>query len=474
MRDFIGWIEHEGGPTPEIIQAMISEHDTQRKRMKAQYDRYAAEVEAVPILTRQLMQGGEAYNAEHIQRVDTMVNNTLNNTFDSEIVNTKVGYMFGIPITYDVDKVAASYETLKDLLKTFNLRNSVEDKDSEWGKKAAICGYGARLCFIDKEKNERVMNVEPWEVFILSETGNIAEPTYALRYYSQTRYDGETVLVACFYDAKHMYRFEAAKSSDYTLVDTKLHMFDYCPLFGLPNNEELKGDAEKVYNLIDAYDRTFSDASNEIEQYRLAYLVLRGMGLSDEAREELKHNGVFNLFNETDDVKYLTKDINDNLIEHHLDRLEENILRLASSVNFGDGTFGTQITGVALKYKLTALESKCMTMERKTASALRYQMKVLCSSWSKRHSIGTEDYLQVFTTFTRNIPLDLLTEAQTTVSLQGAVSERTRLAALPIVDDVDYEIEEMKKESAMFEEIQSPFTDDESEDSQQNKDKAAE
>lgn len=462
MRDYIGWIRATGAPTPEIIDSMIQEHRGDHERMKWQYERYRVEDEAVPILTRQL-HTNTVPNVDSIHRIDTMVNNTLNNTFDSEIVDNKIGYMFGIPITYDVDKNATAAEKLKELLKTFNLRNTVEDKDSEWAKKAAICGYGVRLCYIDTETNERIMNVNPWEVMILSEVDDIAEPTYALRYFEQTRYDGETIQVACFYDDKYYYRFEAALSNDYELVDKKLHMFEYCPLFGLANNDELLGDAEKVYNLIDAYDRTLSDASNEIEQYRLAYLVLKGLGLSEEAREQLKHNGIFELFGEGDDVKYLTKDINDALIEHHLDRLEENILRLAKSVNFGDGTFGTSITGVALRYKLMAMESKCMMMERKAQSALRYQAKVLCSSWKRRNAIHEDDYLQIFTTFTRNVPVDLLNEAQTTVALQGAVSERTRLAALPIVDDVDYELEEMKKDAEMME-PQEPYMDDDPDD----------
>lgn len=39
-----------------------------------------------------------------MQRVDDKVNNTLNNPLDAEIVDTKVGYMFGNPISYVVDK----------------------------------------------------------------------------------------------------------------------------------------------------------------------------------------------------------------------------------------------------------------------------------------------------------------------------------------------------------------------------------
>lgn len=168
------------------------------------------------------------------------------------------------------------------------------------------------------------------------------------------------------------------------MIDKKPHMFDYCPLFGLPNNDEQMGDAEKVIQLIDAYDRTLSDASNEIEQLRLAYLILKGAGMDDEDIQQLKKNGVFELLGKDDDVKFLTKDINDTMIENHLNRLEENILRFAKSVNFSDESFGGNVTGVAMKYKLMALENKCITMERKMTAALRYQYKLLCSAWAKK------------------------------------------------------------------------------------------
>jgi SPP1 family phage portal protein len=217
-------------------------------------------------------------------------------------------------------------------------------------------------------------------------------------------------------------------------------------LFGVPNNQEQKGDAEKVLSLIDAYDRTLSDASNEIEQYRLAYLVLKGADLDEEDIAKLKKTGIFELYDENQDIKYLNKEVNDDLIEHHLNRLEQNILRYAKSVNFGDEEFAGNQSGVAMRFKLLALENKCINMERKFTSALRYQFKVLCSAWAKKGLCSLDDYLSVTFTFTRNLPADVASEAATSAQLQGRVSERTRLSQLSFVPDVDKELEEMQKE----------------------------
>jgi SPP1 family phage portal protein len=438
MKQFLERIRKEG-ISPEIIAKMIETHEPERRQKIAFYQRYKAAIDGVPILSRKPVEY-EDFETGTIKRIDNKVNNRLNNSFDAEIVDTKVGYMFGSPISYEVDKENETETPFEKEIEIFNTRNNIADKDSEWGKKAAICGYGARLAYIDREGKERVANLNPWESIIMS-AEDITEPEFALRYYpiSDTQYKAE------FYDDKYFYIYEQ-REGGYTLTEKKPHTFDYCPLWGLPNNEELMADTEKVFALIDAYDRTLSDANNEIEQYRLAYLILKGMGADEETLQEMKRSGIIELLDKDDEVNYLTKQINDAMIENHLNRLEENILRFAKSVNFSDEAFGTSVTGVAMRFKLLALENKCITMERKMTSALRYQFKVLCSAWAKKNICAAEDYLNVWFGFKRNLPAHILDEAQTTMALKGMVSEETRLSLLSFVDDVQYELDQMKKE----------------------------
>ncbi len=441
----------KNGIDEDILIEIIDEHKKDRDRMKKLYQRYKADFDGPTIFSRSATQYEDFETGGNVLRLDDKVNNRLNNAFDADIVDTKIGYMFGHPISYDVD---GANETLKQEIESFLLRNNAEDNDAEYGKMAAICGYAARLAYVDKDGFERVINIDPWEAVFIGE--DIQEPDYSLRYFYV---DDE--IYAEFYDESDIYFFKSNQGGQFTLVDIQPHMFEYDPLFGVANNKELKGDQEKVLSLIDAYDRTLSDASNEIEQYRLAYLILRGLGADEETLANLKKNGVFELFGENDDVRYLTKDINDQMIENHLNRLEENILRFAKSVNFTDESFGTQISGVAMRFKLMALENKCITMERKFISSLRYQFKVLFSAWAKRKGFSKEDYLKVFYSFKRNLPANILDEAQTTTQLKGQVSERTRLGLLSFVDDVEFELEEMKKDAVLFGPQLEPLNEDE-------------
>ncbi|MFP7199696.1 phage portal protein [Lysinibacillus halotolerans] len=455
MNEYIAYID-ENGMNPKLLQQIIDETRIDRERRLQMYNRYKAQEDAVPILTRKPIDFDTPTNST-IKRLDDKVNNRLNNAFDAEIVDTKIGYMFGNPISYVVDKRnEKQLEMLYDAMEKFNTRNTIDDKDSENGKKAAICGYSARLLYINLDGQESIMQIDPWETIILTNT-DVSEPTYGIHYFTTSRIneDGEKVKIeeAVFYDAKiaHHYR-KISEDGEFELWEekTKPHLFDYCPLFGIPNNEEMQGDAEKVYKLIDAYDRTFSDASNEIEQYRLAILILKGMGVDDEQAHSLAKANIIELMGENDDARYLTKDVNDTMIENHLDRLEENIMRLAKSVNFSDESFSGNLSGVAMKYKLMALENKCKTMERKFISALRYQYKVLCSAWAKKGICAKDDYLKVWFEFKRNLPSNILEEAQATASLKGLISERTRLSLLTFVDDTEFELEEMKKDEIEF------------------------
>ena len=129
------------------------------------------------------------------------------------------------------------------------------DVSMEVTKFAAICGYSGRLFYIDPEGNERAMVIPPYECIILSDT-EMTEPEYAVRYYPFLNLNDEMIFKEEFYDKNKIYFFEGQPGA-FVCVDEKPHLFDYCPLQGVPNNRELIGDAEKVLALIDDYDSNY-------------------------------------------------------------------------------------------------------------------------------------------------------------------------------------------------------------------------
>lgn len=443
----------EYGITPTLITQLITEHEPIKLQVKKLRDRYEVTKEGVPIFSRPLAHIDTAGN---MQRLDTMVNNKLNNTFDSDIVDTKVGYFLGHPINYAVQKEkVGGANRLIEAIDQMRIRDNLPDKDATFGKYASIGGYAARLCYIGLEMNKpvvRIANVRPEEC-IFFYTENMSEPRYAMHYYDtvMVQADGskQNVTVANFYDELNVTTF-IKSDGDFVPSEQKAHGFNYTPLFGLENNDELAGEAQKVLNLIDTYDRTFSDASNEIEATRLAVLLLYNLGMDPEDIQKMKQAGVLEMWGEKIDAKYLTKDVNDGMIENHLNRLDKNIMRFAKSIDFTDEQFASNLSGIAILFKTMALEHKSIHSENKMRSSLQYQMKVICSAWSKLGICTPDAYLNIWFSFKRNLPQNNKEAAETSNILKGLVSERTRLSLLPFVDDVEAEIREMKQDQQEF------------------------
>lgn len=429
--------------TNEILEDLLNSHAPIREKSINLYQRYITT--KLPIKERKFDNTNK-------------INRKINNSFDGEIIDTKVGYFIGYPITYQVDDNQDNADLINKMIQEFNLRSAIEDLDAETIKIASICGHAGRLLYVDKEGHERAMLLYPWEIIPIYDR-SITDLQYALRYYPITVKKGketkELTRIEWYDKEKITFYIENEDGKGFRLDESEPinplpHLFDEVPIVIFVNNEEQMGDAERVLELIDAYDRVISDVNSEIEEFRLAYMLFYGYSPTEEVIQEAKRTGAFGLDTKEEGVgiEFLTKQLNDQMIENHLNRLENNILRFSNSVNMTDEKFAGNVSGVAIKYKLTPLENKCITLERKVVASLRQQFKILSTAWSKK-GINL-DYLNVFFTFKRNLPINLIDEAEGTGKLKGMVSERTRLSLLSFVDDVEWEMEEMEKDNAGY------------------------
>lgn len=458
-----------GGITDELLRRIIRKHRYNAEYNKSLIERYEALAEGVPIFDRE----------PRFSDGEDAINHKLNNDFFSEIVDFKTGYFAGNPIGYSYSDTEESMkdtgeagdskseqEAARDAaskaITDFVTRSNMFDIDMECTKFAAICGYAGRLFYIDEDGNERVMVVPPNECIILSKTRDITQPTFGVRYYTIKDINDNDIVKAEYYDSNSIYYYEGASVSSLTLIRQEANLFDGCPLQGIPNNLEMKGDAEKVLTLIDAYDRALSDNSNEADAFANAYMVYENVDVDEGEARKSQVSGAIQFFSPDGKGKvyFLTKDINDGFIEHHLDRLEDNIYRFSKTPNMEDEAFGTA-SGISLKFKLTGLETKCGMFEAKMMSAGTYMFTLLAKCWAKK-TIKI-DPLQCVMSFKRNFPLDLLSEAQAVQALIAAgLPKRVAFdVALSCVDDVDWVMQQIEEEKT---DIQIPsLTDGEEE-----------
>lgn len=82
-----------------------------------------------------------------------------------------------------------------------------------------------------------------------------------------------------------------------------------------------------------------------------------------------------------------------------------------------------------------------------------YMFKVLGSAWNTK-AIAF-DYTMLDMRYTRNIPVNLVDEAQAAILLSGITSKQTALGTLSMIPDVDEEIRQIEDEK-----LNTPNLDD--------------
>ena len=403
--DYSGYIAaiKENGITDELVNKIINKHTSNAEHTRDLYNRYKTREDAVPIFSRKP-------RFEHENKEVEELNNKVNNDYFSEIADIAVGYFAGKAASYkyadvgnEEEETAAATEEAKKALEDFVTRNNMYDVNMETTKYATICGYAGRLFYIDTDGNERVMPVAPYETIILYEN-EMTEPFAAIRYIKVIDINDAESWKAEYYDGTYIRHYKGQLGSlAYTGIEER-HLFDFCPLQGIPRNRELLGDAEKVLALIDDYDKTISDNSNDIEGNTNAHLVFKNVVMDDDAMTKARKSGAFSYNAMSDsDVYYLVKNVNDSFNTNHLNRLEDNIYRFSKTPNLNSQEFGTA-SGIALIFKITGLEAKCGAYEAKCISADTYMYKLLASSFIKKRisfdPLQSTQYISVISLWT--------------------------------------------------------------------------
>ena len=436
--------ELRAGITGDLVKRVYDHYAPELNAIKEKYDRYTASL--LPI-----------HNRDYGEMDEPEIEAALNNDFFGEIINLKVGHFAGKPASYSYDKTRDEYEQAYNVLSRFQVVNNIAHVDAQTTKDAAISGKAYRLLYIDPEQELRVITLKPYETVTIYEN-DATETEFAFRFYAIEEAEGDITIRADVYDQSNMYEYVMLDGT-FVLENERLHLFDYCPVVKYQNNDEEQGDADKVLSLIDAYDRTMSDMNAEITSFRMAYLAFSGGAqLDPKDVEEMRKIGAFSLPAGTD-AKFLVKQLLDAPIENHLNRLEANIYQFSNTPNMRDEKFANNSSGVAMKYKLSNIENKCLTFERiKTYTDMR-QFKIAGSWWAKKKTANIDAY-SVIIQHHRNVPIDLNEIAEAVGKYVGILPMEIILSLMPFIDDPEYVLDliEQEKDSLRI------STDDGSED----------
>ncbi|GGP07299.1 phage portal protein [Oceanobacillus neutriphilus] len=364
--------------------------------------------------------------------------NRLVVNFAKYIVDTLNGYFIGIPV-----KTVHDNKDIADKLKTIAKRNSQNDNNAELSKLCSIYGHAYEFLYQDEEARTRVTYIKPQEAFLIYDDTIAQEPLYGVRVIK----DKEGRSKGSIYskeDERHFYTGEDGLIIEQESID---HFFQDVPLIEYVENEERQSAFESVESLINANDKGLSEKANDVDYFADAYLAVLGAELDEDTLKEIKDSRVINLKGgDTDKIilEFLDKPNADETQENLLNRVERLIFQISMVANISDEKFGTS-TGIALKFKLQPMENISLMKERKFNKGMNRRFKMMFSI-PTNFGVDPEEYLNIDYIFKRNIPNNVLEEAEASSKLSGIASKRTQLGMLSVVDNVQDELDQIEKE----------------------------
>lgn len=333
-----------------------------------------------------------------------------------------------------------SYRSEQDIDDIMNILryNDYAAEDADFLLNALIYGVAAELMYIDESGHTRFRLINPTTCFGVCDDSLTGDLLYFVRMYKVNDWDESNtynVDVYSDYDVKH-YTMNGANGY-LSFVSEEPHYFSQCPanIFTLPDEKSI---FDCIMSLQDAANELVSSEIDDYSAFCDAYLTLIGVDADVEDISSMKENRVL-VLPEGAAAQWLTKNANDTQVENILKRIHESIYRIAQCPDFSSESFvGGVSSGIAIRYRLTGMETKAGKIEGEMKKALQRRVEIICGIASLK--LGEEVFRDISIDFKRNIPEDYTSIINMINSLKGTVSDSTLLSLLPFVEDVNAEL----------------------------------
>ena len=427
----------ETKPSKAVIRHLISKHIKERLRL-AMLKQY--------------------YEGEHSIKADKDKKNRLVCNHAKDITDTASAYFLGNPIAYD----CADDESL-GILRPMLDDAGADEVDGDNAQDLSIYGRAYEYLYVAKDETSlRLKNLAPENTFMVYDDTIEQNELFAVYYYarkddtdqSNTRYIA-TVLTEHY---RWVLDIQDTDGWQPLTEGPTPHYFGEVPIIEWKNNKLALGDYELQIPLIDAYNALMSDRVTDKEQFIDAILVIYGTLLSDEdsetegdgkgaeeAQKKLAKRKLLEL-PDTSKAEYLTRTFDEAGVEILKKAIEQDIHKFSHIPCMTDESFGGNVSGVAMEFKLLGLENITKIKSRYYRIGLRKRLRMFCSFLQVKQAISI-DSTMITATFSRALPKNLLEISQYVNNLKGIVSRGTLLAQIPFVDDPAAEMDAVDKEN---------------------------
>lgn len=377
---------------------------------------------------------------EEKKRDKTAPNNRLVNNMAKYITDTAIGYFVGEPIVYN----SQNEEYLQIVQDIFDY-NDEQDHNMELAKQCSICGSCFEMLYLDEDAQIRFVRIpEKDGIMICEADGGVSAPRAFIRRIIFKNKEDDEICKVEFWDTSRTMYFQSVNGGHLNLVAVEEHYWNDVPFVEYINNEERIGDFEGVITEIDAYNKVQSNTANYFQYNDDAILKVLKLGdVSSQDIADMKEKGAI-ILEDGGDVLWLLKTIDDTALENYKNRLREDIHTGANVPCLSDESFGGNLSGVAISYKLWGLEQICSIKERKFKKGLQRRIELITNILNiKGHSF---DYRDITPKFRRNKPQNDKETAEIVTLLANDLSRETRLQMMPGVENVQDELRKLEEE----------------------------
>ena len=424
---------------------------------------------------RQLMLDGERYyNGDHdilnrkrmavgkdgqLIEVKNLPNNKVVDNQFAKMVNQKVNYLLSNPLTYE-----SGDDTYDDLLKT--MFDAMFQRKLKNGGVDAYCGGGSWLyVYIGEDGKLKFQRFAPYEVLPFWKDSEHEDLECAVRVYEVEGYEGRTPVIiekVELFKTDGIERFVLQKgrlipdmdnpSENYIKDGENEYNWARVPLVFFRTNAKEIPLIKKVKCLQDALNTMLSDLPNAMEENAggQGILVIKnydGTDLGEFRRNLATYRAVKvkTIDGADGGIDELKVEVNAANYETVLKLLKKAIIENAMGFDAKDDRIGGNANTMNIRSMYSDIDLDANDMETEYQAAF-VQLLELVNAYLL--STGGKDYSDkpVTITFNRDMIFNDTEIISNLVSLGVKVSNETLIGQLPFVDDVQKELDRVKKE----------------------------
>lgn len=437
----------------KIINQEISEWQSSEKRKWMQVgERYYRN--KTDILERKRTVIGESGAKEPVAN---LADNKLVNGFVRKLVDQKVGYLLGKPMSVQTED-----KTYLKMLNDIFDRNMMR-RIKSLGKEAINKGIAWMYVYYDDNGALSFKKMRSEEIIPLWRDEAHTELDAIIRVYEVIVFEGtnqKTVKKVEWWDTNGVRRYVVQNGlvPDVEVGEIDSHFkviidgvekpmnWERVPFIPFKYNEEEQPLVELIKSLVDDYDRNKSDNSNNLEDLPNSIYVVKNYGGTDAA-EFRKNISIYRVaFVEGDGgIDTIELKIDTEAYKNHMDSNRKDIYEFGRGVDTQSDKFGGEKSGIALKFLYADLDMDCNILETEFQASLEQLEWFIDTHIYNTTGVDYSDKDVEFI-FNRDIPINETEAIRNIKDSIGILSDETLISQHPWVTDVIAELNRIIKQ----------------------------